>query len=429
MATTEYLLEQQIIERLAQADTHAKLNVAYIMSRFPKLSETFVLYEMLALQQHGAGVEVFPLINERAKVVHQEAKQFVDRAHYMPILSLPILKAQVHFLRKSPAAYLSIWAEVLRGTFGSANYMLGGLGNIPKAVRFAYEMAGLGVTHVHAHFANHPTVAALVVHRLLNIPFSFTAHAHDLYVDQHMLKQKVRAAAFVVAISEYNKELIVKHCGEDIRNKVVVVHCGVDTRLFQPREASNMVKKQFTIVCVGSLEEKKGQTYLVEACRILKDRGLDFVCHLIGDGQTRPMLEAQIRRDKLENVVRLEGGQPRDAVLKMLNQADVVALPSIRTKSGKMEGIPVALMEPLACEVPVVSTRTSGIPELVEDGKTGLLVPPEDSVALADALQRLANDPELGRRMGEAGREKVLREFDLGKTTAKLAQLMIGGAQ
>lgn len=427
MATVEQQIETQQVSPIPRLGAASTVKVAYIMSRFPKLSETFVLYEMLALQQQGIEVEVFPLINERAKVIHAEAKPFVARAHYLPVFSLSILFANLYFLMKKPAAYLGMWLAVLRGTFGSLNYMAGGLGIIPKAAKFAYDMQRLGITHVHAHFANHPTVAAFVINRLTGIPFSFTAHAHDLYVDQHMLKEKVRAAKFVVAISEYNKNLITKYAGEAMRNKIKIVHCGVDTRLFQPRQKS-AGQAPFTIVCVGSLEEKKGQTYLVEACKILKQRGLVFVCHLIGDGASRPALEAQISRDGLADVVKLEGGRPRDEVLKMLARADVVSLPSIRTKSGKMEGIPVALMEPLACEVPVVSTRISGIPELVEDGLTGLLVAPEDPVALANALQRLANDPELGIRLGQAGREKVLREFDLKDNTAMLAQLMIGGA-
>lgn len=427
MATVEQQIETQQVSPIPRLGAASTVKVAYIMSRFPKLSETFVLYEMLALQQQGIEVEVFPLINERAKVIHAEAKPFVARAHYLPVFSLSILFANLYFLMKKPAAYLGMWLAVLRGTFGSLNYMAGGLGIIPKAAKFAYDMQRLGITHVHAHFANHPTVAAFVINRLTGIPFSFTAHAHDLYVDQHMLKEKVRAAKFVVAISEYNKNLITKYAGEAMRNKIKIVHCGVDTRLFQPRQKS-AGQAPFTIVCVGSLEEKKGQTYLVEACKILKQRGLVFVCHLIGDGASRPALEAQISRDGLADVVKLEGGRPRDEVLKMLARADVVSLPSIRTKSGKMEGIPVALMEPLACEVPVVSTRISGIPELVEDGVTGLLVAPEDPVALANALQRLANNPELGIRLGQAGREKVLREFDLKDNTAMLAQLMIGGA-
>ncbi len=428
MVITKHPIVQHTNENLAPPRDVTKLNIAYIMSRFPKLSETFVLYEMLALQQQGVGVEVFPLISERANVIHQEAQQFVERAHYLPVISWPILKAQFYFLRWRPAAYIGAWLEVLCGTFGSLNYMIGGLGIFPKAVRFAYDMSMSNVSHVHAHFANHPTVAALVIHRLLGIPFSFTAHAHDIYVDQHMLAQKVHAAAFVVAISDYNRELIVARCGEDVREKVIVLHCGVDTGVFQPAKKES-VTGPFTIVCIGSLEEKKGQTYLIEACRLLKERNLDFICYLIGDGPMRSSLEEQIRRDQLEETVRLVGGRPRDEVVRMLSQADVVALPSIRTKSGKMEGIPVALMEPLACGVPVVSTRISGIPELVEDGNTGLLVPPKDAVALADALQRLANDPELGRRLGLAGREKVLREFDLSNNTARLAQLIIGGMQ
>src|SRR5215211_2558826 len=131
MATTEQTLAPRTIERPAQLHAAPRSNVAYIMSRFPKLSETFVLYEMLALQQQGIGIEVFPLINEHAKVVHQEAQQFVERAHYFPILSLSILKAQLHFLWKKPATYFGLWLEVLRGTFGSINYMIGGLGIVP----------------------------------------------------------------------------------------------------------------------------------------------------------------------------------------------------------------------------------------------------------------------------------------------------------
>jgi len=424
MATTEQIIEQRVADQPARSVNTDRLKVAYIMSRFPKLTETFVLYEMLALQQQGVGVEIFPLINERAHVMHEEAKPFAARARYQPMLSWPIIKAQWHFLRTQPRAYVGLWWEVLHGAWGSANYVIGGLGILPKAARFAEQMQALGVTHIHAHFANHPTVAALVAHRLTGIPFSFTAHAHDLYVDRHMLKQKVRAAAFVVAISEYNKALIIQHCGEDVRDKIVVIHCGVDTSLFRPRQKAP--SGPFTIVCVGALEEKKGQTHLVEACRILKQRNLDFVCHMIGEGQTRAALERQIQQADLAGVVRLEGGRPRAEVLRMLEQADVVTLPSIQTKSGKMEGIPVALMEPLACEVPVVSTRISGIPELVENGVTGLLVPPADPAALAGALERLAHDPELGRRLGCAGRAKVLREFDLADNTTQLANKMVG---
>src|SRR5215213_11458680 len=169
MAIVEQSIETHVAEQPARSHTTEKLKVAYIMSRFPKLTETFVLYEMLALQQEGVGVEIFPLINERATVMHEEAKSFAARARYQPMLSWPILKAQWHFLRSRPRAYLGLWWEVLHGAWGSANYMIGGLGMLPKATRFAEEMQELGVTHIHAHFANHPTVAALVAHRLTGI--------------------------------------------------------------------------------------------------------------------------------------------------------------------------------------------------------------------------------------------------------------------
>lgn len=423
-------MELETQHRLATCTWPAerRMKVAYVMSRFPKLSETFVLYEIDALRRQGVVVEVFPLIAERAEVMHDAVWALTPYVHTHPHLSLPILRAQGHFLRRQPRAYTRLWSETLRGTFGSANYMLGGLATLPKAVRFAYEMRAAGVTHVHAHFANHPTVAALAAHRLLGIPFSFTAHAHDLYVDQHMLTTKVRAAAFVVAISEYNEAFLLRHCGETMRHKIHVVHCGVDTDVFRPRPYIRD-DDRFTIVCVGALEEKKGQTYLIEACRLLEQRGLSFVCRLVGEGPYRRTLEDQITQAGLDGIVRLEGGKSRDDVVALLNQADVVALPSVPTVSGRMEGIPVALMEPMACEKPVVSTRISGIPELVEDGVHGFLIQPHDSIALADALLRLAGDPALQQQFGRAGRRKILREFDLATNAARLLQLMNGVAR
>ncbi len=394
--------------------------VAYLMSRFPKLSETFVLYEMRELEMQGLAVEVFPLINQREAVMHTEAGPFVARARYQPFVSAAILAAHGHFLQADPQHYRRLWAEVLRGTWGSPNYFFGALGLLPKTVCFAFEMQRMGITHIHAHFANHPALAALIINRLTGIPFSFTAHAHDLFVDQHMLCAKVQAAAFVVAISNYNREFIVQHCGEAARNKIRVIHCGADLRLFQPHQASP--GQPFTIVCVGSLEPKKGQTHLVEACRLLKQRGLPFICHLVGHGRRREQLACQIAAAGLAQEVILAGGLPRDQVARLLHQADVAVLPSVQVPSGNMEGIPVALMEAMACALPTISTRLSGIPELIEDGVTGRLVAPGDSVALAEVLAWVAAQPEAAAALGQAARHKVLAEFDLRENAAQLAQ-------
>ena len=406
--------------------TEPPLKVAYIMSRFPKLSETFVLYELQTLESLGVGVEVFPLLREQQRVAHPEAERWVRRAHFHPFLSLPILRAQAHYLRRWPAMYLRLWLEILRQTWGSTNFFVGAIGIFPKAVRFAYEMSRAGVTHIHAHFATHPAVAALIVHRLTGIPFSFTAHGSDLHVDRRMLDTKVEAADFAVTISNYNKEIMVRECGENSREKIHVVHCGVDPEIFAPSPTKTR-GEPFQIVCVASFEEVKGHTYLIEACRILRDQEVDFRCHLVGEGPLRRDVEAQIARAKLEEYVLVHGGQPRPEVASLLAEADAAVLASYPTKQGKREGIPVALMEAMACGLPVVSSAISGIPELVEDGRTGVLVPPQDSVALADALQRLARDSDLRSRMGRAGREKVLREFDLRTNTRELLKLFPGG--
>src|SRR5262249_25533710 len=146
----------------------------------------------------------------------------------------PIVRAHLRYLRRKPRAYLGALWSMLRGTIGSLNFFFGALGIFPKTVYFAELMEAEGVQHVHAHFANHPAAPAFIIHRLADIPYSFTAHGSDLHVDRHMLREKVAEAAFVVPISRYNKELIVETCGEQFRDKVVVIHCGVDTEVFQP---------------------------------------------------------------------------------------------------------------------------------------------------------------------------------------------------
>ncbi len=403
----------------------SRLKVAYIMSRFPKLTETFILYEILALEEQGVPVEIFPLLREPTTIMHPEATPLVERAHFQPFFSWPIMRAQLRFLRRDPRLYLSTLWAVLRGTWGSLNFFVGGLGTFPKSVYFAELMAAAGIRHVHAHFASHPAVAAFIIHRLTGISFSFTAHGSDLHVDRHMLREKVEAAALVVAISNYNRELILEECGDVFRDKVTVIHCGVDTQVFQPRPGavrSMDAGGPFSILCTGTLHEVKGQSYLVEACRLLDRRGIGFVCHFVGDGPDCGALAEQIARAGLSNRILLHGRRTREQIADLLATVDVVVAPSVPTKSGKREGIPVVLMEAMSSGVPVVASRISGIPELVEHEQSGLLAPPRDASALAEALERLYADPELRQRLGREGRATVLREFDLATNAALLAQ-------
>lgn len=402
-----------------------RLKVAYIMSRFPKLTETFVLYEMIAVQSEGVQVEVYPLLREKAEVVHPDAKSFVEAAHFQPFLSLPILRAHLYFLLRKPGAYLGTLWTLLRATWGSPRFFIGALGIFPKSVYFAHRMKAEGIDHVHAHFASHPAAAGFIIHRLVGIPYSFTAHGSDLHRDRHMLREKVAEAAFVVAISNYNKELIVAECKGQYREKITVIHCGVDTEVFQDRSAvspSQRGKQPFTIVCVGTLHEVKGQAYLLEACANLQKKGLDFICHFVGDGSDRQALTSLAEQSGVSARVRFHGQQPREKVAQLLQQADVLVAPSVPTSDGRREGIPVVLIEAMSSGVPVIASNLSGIPELVIDEKTGLLTPPRDSAAITNALERYYRDPALRQHLGNAGRQMVTEEFDLYKNAARLIQ-------
>lgn len=403
-----------------------RLRVAYLMSRFPKLTETFVLYEIAAVERTGVEVEIYPLLRQREAVSHAEAERLVERARFHPFLSWRILYANLYFLLWHPAVYVKTWWEVLSGTWGSWNFFFGGAAILPKCVRFAYEMQRQRIRHVHAHFASHPTVAALVIHRLTGIPFSFTAHGSDLHVDRRMLDQKIDSAAFVVAIAEFNKDLMIAKCGESVRDKVRVIHCGVDPTVFaQDTTRGRTVGAR--ILCVASFYEVKGHRYLLQACRLLSQQGLQFECHLIGTGPLQRELEQRIAELDLQGRVILCGERTRSEIIEMLAQADLLVLASAPTESGQREGIPVALMEAMAAGLPVIASLTGGIPELIEDGETGFLVAPRDVTGLAQALETLINDPVLRERMGTRGRKRVLRDFNLERNATELAGLFRDG--
>jgi colanic acid/amylovoran biosynthesis glycosyltransferase len=359
----------------------------------------------------------------RAPLPHPGALEVAARARYQPFISAEILASQLHWLRRRRRAYVRAWRDVLAGTWPSANFFVGAIGIFPKVAHAARLMQADGVTHVHCHFANHPAVAGLVIGRLSGIPVSFTAHGSDLHIDRRMLDRKVAEAAFVATISEDNRRLILSECGERFADKVHVVRAGVDTRLFAPADIRPAGGgRPLAIVSVGTLHEVKGQTHLIEACRLLAGEGVEVSCRLIGSGPDRDMLARRIRDAGLEERVVLAGPRTRTEIAEALRSADCLVAPSVPTRQGRREGIPVVLMEAMSCGLPVVASAISGIPELVEDRVSGLLVPPGDARAIADALRMLEADPLLRERLGRAARRRVLAEFDLDASAAELAR-------
>jgi len=411
--------------QIAKPGKSRPARVAYIVSAFPTVEETFVLYEMIEMENLGVAVNLYPLRRLRLKIKHPEADCWIKRAHYRPFLSFGVLRAQWRFLRRDWMTYLKAWAEVLSGTWGSADFFFGAIAIFPKAVLFAQEMMDAGIAHVHAHFASHATVAALIVHRLTGIPFSFTARGTDIQVDRHMLKEKIEAAEFVIAVSSDNKKIMVDECGSPLGKKIRVIHGGVDVGRLVP-SSKCPAAGNFRILCVARFEEVKGHTYLVEACKLLRERGLPFECRLVGDGPLVSRIEKQIQQAELQDAICLLGERAYPEVVEELRQADIVVLPTAPTAEGKREGIPNVLKEAMACGLPVLASAVGGIPELVEHERTGILVRSRDSVALADALQRLSTDKARCERLGQAAREKVVRDFNLRISTANRARLFLG---
>jgi len=399
--------------------------IAYIVSRFPKITETFILFEILELERLGTEVSVFSILRENEGIMHAEAAPVVERAHYCNAFSWPVLASQLFWLWHAPIVYLRSWWRALKGNASSPSFFARALYIVPVAAHFARQMQEAGIEHVHANWATHPALAAYVIRLLAGIPYSFTAHSHEIYVDRTMLGEKIHESEFFITISQYNRRLLTELYGPECAGKMHVVHCGVDTSLFKPRDAIR-ANKRFTILCVAGLEKHKGQRYLIEACAELCRREVDLRCLLVGGGEDRPLLERQIRELGLEGCVQILGRQPRHRVLELMAEADVLTLQSIMTPSGMSEGIPVSLMEAMASGVPVIASSIRGIPELVEHGRTGLLVPHSDAHALGDALMKIYTSPELARELAIRGREKVIREFDLTANTLAKQKLFEG---
>ena len=399
--------------------------IAYVMSRFPKLSETFILREMIALEEAGWDIKVYPLILEHTEVMHAEVRPWLDKVVHFSWLSGDVLNSNLREFLRNPILYFMLWCQVLWENLPSPNFLVRAILLFPKTVHMAVDMEKNGITHIHAHYATHPALAAWLICKLKGIPYSITAHAHDIFVNQVMLASKLRDSSFIVTISEFNRRFMIRHVGAWVAEKIYVIHCGIDTRIYSTR-ARNPVNGLFRVVCIGSLQPYKGMRYLIEACAILKRRNIPIYCTIIGEGEERPALEALIRRSKLDEIVELTGAKPQNEVAQLLQDANCYAQPSVITPSGKMEGIPVALMEAMSSRLPVVASNISGIPELVRPSETGYLVNPADANSLADALEHVYCHPDEATKIADAGCELVRDEFEIHRNVAQLAGLLSG---
>jgi glycosyltransferase involved in cell wall biosynthesis len=400
------------------------LKIAYIVSRFPHLPETFILREMIHLEKMGWEVELYPLIIQPQEIIHEEARPWLARAHAAPWISLPLLWSNVKRLVSRPGQYVSLLGRVFRENFSSPKFLARALLLFPRAIWMADHFKHEGIQHIHAHYATHPALVAWLINQLTGIPYSVTVHAHDIFVDKPMLATKLHDSVFISSISEFNRQYLVDLLGPWVKAKTEIVRMGIDPAYYQNgKKVQSADSRRLEIISVGSLQPYKGHIYLVKACAVLQQRGVPFHCRIIGGGDLRGMLEQTIQENQLEETVELLGPRTQDEVSRLLRTANCYVQPSVITSTGKMEGIPVALMEAMISKVPVVATSISGVPELVRPGETGWLVPPEDVSGLADTLSEIYHNPAEAERRAELGYQWVMEEFEISSNVQKLSSL------
>jgi colanic acid/amylovoran biosynthesis glycosyltransferase len=393
--------------------------IAVVLSRFPTVTETFILRELIEMERRGQSVRLVPLIKESPPVIHREAKPWTTRALYTPFLSPRVWLANLRVVMRQPVRYWSLLLRLLVGTIASPSTLVRTVALFPKAVFIADQLQREGVRHIHAHYATHPATMALIVANLAPITFSFTVHAHDIQVDRSLLRWKLREARFIRSISDFNRRFLEQLYPREATGKIEVIHVGIEPSMYASAGAPALQPVPL-ILCVAAHKPYKGLPVLIEACRILRDANVKFRCEVIGQGPMHDALARMIEEKGVGDVIALIGPKPQDDVARKMAAAAFFVLPSIIADDGQMEGIPVSLMEAMASGRAVISTSTSGIPELIDDNVNGLLVPPADANALARAMQSLLESPERAREMGERGRRKVRAEFELGETVSRL---------
>jgi glycosyltransferase involved in cell wall biosynthesis len=396
-------------------------HVAYISQQFPSLTMTFVYREVLALRALGVRIRPIAIWPPALESLSAEARPLVEETYYlMPLRWNQLIRQHLRYILTRPRRYFGALLTLVVLNQESLRNRLRSFGHFLYGVLAAAEVERCGARHLHADFALNAATVALVAARLTARPFSFAAHANDIFVNPVLLREKMAAAAFVVPVSEFNRQCLARL---GAASKLHVVHCGLDLRQYSPRRDGSAPTRPL-ILSVGRLVEKKGFHVLIAACHCLARSGLDFECHIIGGGPEEARLRALILEYGLQERLTLLGPLPQEQVRERLRLATVFALPCIVARDQDRDGIPVALMEAMALTVPVVSTPISGIPELVKDGVNGRLVPPGDAQALADVLADLLSHRNAAEKLGRAGRLTIEREFNIEQSARQLRDLL-----
>ncbi len=422
--------------------------VAFILKGYPRISESFILNEIHLLEGMGLNLHIFSVKKSDEKKSHQVVDKIKAKVNYLPEdasgtdgnfgrwlwQNLPrFLPSHTGVFLKRPFVYLQTLFYVLFGL--SLKTPLGRwpvfkTTFIKDFFRSGYiaekVLESKNIQHLHGHFCHGATTMTMLVSHLTGIPYSFTAHAKDIYVPKlnpgGLLQTKIERAEFVTTCTDYNRQFLQSLSPQG--TPIHTVYHGLDTKLFTP--PATEPEGAPVILSVGRFVEKKGFPYLIEACHLLKNKGLEFKCRIIGQkDEQSELVSTLIQKYGLEDTVTIEGGMTQDELKEAYKHATIFALPSYIVESGDRDGIPNVLAEAMATGRAVVSTSISGIPEIVESGVNGLLVGQKNATALSEALEQLLQNPELRQRLGNNARETIQRVFDSQTTTIFLKDLFV----
>ena len=402
--------------------------IAYIVKAWPRLSETFILNEIISLERRGVPIQIFSVREPDNGPSHKKVTQVRAKVTYLALRPhwKQAVAANLRLLWRQPGRYLQVLFQAITHRV-SQFQRYGPPWHFFEAAYLVDILSRGPADHLHSHFASTPTRVALFAHRLSGIPYTFTAHAKDIFAgDLEAFRVKLEGARAVVTCTQYNRDFLSKQYGPLCDGKLHCIYHGLDISqfkfsLFKRDEAGEPV-----ILSVARLIEKKGLEDLIIAADILRRRGRTFKVEIIGTGPLRNPLKAHAQRLGLADRVSLVGAQAHDAVCLAYQRASVFVLPCVVAANGDRDGIPNVLLEAMASGVPVVSTPVSGIPELVASGANGILVPPHDARSLADAIEELLASRELSERLARAARTKLESSFSLEASADELLAIFRG---
>lgn len=392
----------------------SKPTIGYVVKRYPRFSETFIVNEILAHEAAGQPVEIFAL-------------RSVEESHFQDILGQ--VRSPVTRLPDKLRSVETFWQLLLQAqlTLPLAWTTLGTLKaenarDVSQAIMLAGACQERGIIHLHAHFGTVSTTVARLAAQLAGITYSFTAHAKDIFFDYDVpqnLECKLRDASHVVTVSDFNLGFLRDQFGPSAE-RVIRIYNGLDLGRFEYRDPD---PDAISLLAVGRLVEKKGFHILVEAIRILADAGKRLRCDIIGTGPEAQNLQAQIDAGALSDCIQLVGPKPQSEVIAAMRRSAMLVCPCIVGQDGNRDGLPTVLLEAMALGLPCVGTDVTGIPELIVDNDTGLCVPEVDADALAGAIFRLVDDSFLRQRLARAGRARIEEDFDQTHNAAALRSI------